>query len=74
MNPRGIFVVFEAQSFLPLPDVMAQTGLGRTSIYKYISDGTFPRHVKIGKRSLWVASEIQKWMATAMAARNISRK
>ncbi|MBV2130478.1 AlpA family transcriptional regulator [Arsukibacterium indicum] len=44
-------------------DVMLQTTLGRTTIYKYITEGTFPRPIKLGGRVVaWVESEVQEWI------------
>jgi len=46
-----------------LQQVMAITGLGRSTIYKYISDGWFPRPVPLGGRSVgWVESEVHEWI------------
>lgn len=35
-----------------LKDVIDSTGLGRSTVYKYISEGTFPRPVSLGDRSV----------------------
>ena len=46
-----------------LQQVMAITGFGRSTIYKYISDGWFPRPVPLGGRSVgWVESEVHEWI------------
>jgi prophage regulatory protein len=45
------------------------------SIYKRINpsspryDATFPRPVKIGGRTLWVATELDTWLAAQIAKR-----
>ena len=50
---------------LRLPEVIALTGLSRSSIYKRIDDGTFPRQVCLGGRAVgWWEHEIQKWLTT----------
>ncbi|MGS0755687.1 helix-turn-helix transcriptional regulator [Roseateles sp. GG27B] len=50
--------------FLRLPQVLARSGMSKTSIYKLIRDGSFPAQVKLGPRtSAWRASEIAKWIA-----------
>ncbi|AYE84842.1 helix-turn-helix transcriptional regulator [Sulfitobacter sp. D7] len=38
-------------------DIMILTGLGRSTIYRRIEDGTLPGPVKIGHRSLWRRDE-----------------
>lgn len=46
-----------------LPEVIELTGLSRSSIYAYISQGLFPQPVKIGIRSVaWYEWEIQEWI------------
>jgi prophage regulatory protein len=48
---------------LRLKQVMDITGLGRSSIYNYMKDGTFPKQVKItANLSAWVDSEIEEWV------------
>ena len=44
--------------------VEARTGLGRSSIYQGVANGTFPKPVKLGARAVgWVESEIDAWLA-----------
>ena len=39
------------------------TGLSRSSIYAMVSDGTFPKQIKIGRRAVaWVEADIDDWM------------
>ena len=46
-----------------LPDVMAQTGLSRSTIYSFVSQKTFPAQIHLGPRSVgWVATEIEDWI------------
>lgn len=48
---------------IKLKDVMDITGLGRSTIYKYITEATFPKPVSLGKKSVaWVESEVQEWI------------
>jgi predicted DNA-binding transcriptional regulator AlpA len=45
--------------------ITAKTGLGRSTLYKYVSGGHFPRQRRLGPgRVGWLASEIRDWMAT----------
>lgn len=44
-----------------LKEVMKTTGLGRSTIYKYISEGQFPEQISLGARAVgWVDSEIDE--------------
>lgn len=46
-----------------LPDVMAQTGLSRSTIYDLISQEKFPSQINLGPRAVgWVASEVVEWI------------
>ncbi|WP_037006439.1 helix-turn-helix transcriptional regulator [Pseudomonas asplenii] len=50
---------------LRLPDVLRITGMGRNTVYTRIKEGTFPKQVKIGPKSVaWRQSEIHEWMAS----------
>ena len=52
-----------AQTILRLPAVRARTGLSRSSIYLFVSEGTFPKPVKIGARAIgFLESEVQDWI------------
>ena len=46
-----------------LPDVMAQTGLSRSTIYSLVSQQNFPKQINLGPRAVgWVASEVSDWI------------
>ena len=48
---------------LRLPEVMNKTGYGKAWIYRLISQGRFPKQVKIGSRAIaFVESEIDEWI------------
>ena len=51
-------------TILRLPAVIVRTGLGRSSIYLRISEGTFPAPISLGgKRAVgWIESEVQDWL------------
>lgn len=45
---------------IKLKTVMDCTGLARSTVYKFIAEGRFPKPVKLGARMVaWVESEIQ---------------
>ncbi|MCR9301259.1 AlpA family transcriptional regulator [Vibrio fluvialis] len=58
--------------FLRLKDVMPLTGLGRSTIYKFMADETdFPKSVPLGGRAVaWVESEIEEWMESRLSMRD----
>lgn len=56
---------------LRLKDVIALTGLGRSTIYKFISEGSFPKPVPLGGRAVvWVEEEVQEWLMTKIQQRD----
>ncbi len=58
--------------FIRLPEVIARTGLKRSSIYAAVQAGTFPSQIPLGERAVgWDESEISGWIeARIQAARN----
>ena len=45
-----------------LPTVMKRTGLSRSTIYRKVDQGTFPRPIKLSTRCVgWRASSIKRW-------------
>lgn len=54
-----------------LKEVIDSTGLGRSTIYKYIGEGTFPKPVSLGDRCVgWVASEVHGWILARIEERD----
>ena len=50
---------------LRLPEVKSRTGLGRSSIYRLVATGTFPRPRKLAERAVaWRESEIESWIGS----------
>ncbi|WBX83829.1 helix-turn-helix transcriptional regulator [Sphingosinicella microcystinivorans] len=51
-----------ADRFLRLPEVLRRCGLSRTTLYRKIDEGTFPRQVTLGLRCIgWRESELDQW-------------
>ena len=56
---------------LRLRDAITATGLSRSTMYKYISEGTFPKPVPLGDRCVgWVESEVQDWILLRIEERD----
>ena len=46
-----------------LPEVKAATGLARSTIYKKMSERSFPAQILLGQKSVgWLESDIQNWI------------
>ena len=58
-----------AKVILKLPVACERTGKSRSSIYQGIADGTFPRPIKLGPRSVgWLEDEIDAWIQQRVEA------
>ncbi len=63
-----------------LPEVLSRTGYGRTSIYRKMEDGSFPKSVKLGGPPLdpiafdcraiaWIEDEVDQWVESQIKER-----
>lgn len=56
---------------LTLPQVKELTQLSTAGIYRLMSQGKFPKHIKIAERSSrWIESEIMDFITEKMNERN----
>jgi prophage regulatory protein len=54
---------------IKLPGVVKTTGLSKSTIYKLISEGKFPKNIPLtGKSTGWIDEEIQSWIDERIAA------
>lgn len=54
-----------------LKQVIETTGLGRSTIYKYIGEHTFPEPVPLGGRAVgWLEEEVLDWVLSRVALRD----
>ncbi len=57
------------QRFMRLPEVCRTLGLPKSTLYKLMSEGDFPRPVKLTSRvSAWLEEEIDGWKQERIAA------
>ncbi|MBV7480278.1 AlpA family transcriptional regulator [Pseudomonas sp. PDM31] len=55
-----------------LNQVQDVTGLGRSTVYKYIAEGSFPKPISLGDRCVgWLESEIHDWILARVAERDL---
>ena len=68
--------------FIRLPEVLTRTGYGRTSIYRKMEEGTFPRSVKLGgppidprvfdsRAVAWIEDEVEQWIESIIEERDL---
>lgn len=57
-------------NIIRLPEVIARTALSRSTIYRYIDDGVFPRPLSLGPRAVgWLETDIIEWVDERVQAR-----
>ena len=60
--------------FMRISEVIETTGLGRSSIYKLMASGDFPKPVSLGARAVaWVSGEINEWMTARIDERDFHK-
>ena len=53
----------EGSKILRMPEVCELTGLGKSTIYKKLSEGSFPAPVRLGPRAMgWMTRDIVGWL------------
>lgn len=59
-----------AERIIRLRTVLSRTGLSRTTLYRKIAEGTFPRQVKISVHGAgWHESAVNRWIADPIGYR-----
>lgn len=58
-----------------LKEVIDSTGLARSTIYKFIGEGSFPKPVSMGDRCVgWVESEVHDWILARIEERDLAQE
>lgn len=56
-----------SHKILRLPDVIAKTGLSRSTIYKRMANQQFPSSVSLGVRAVgWLESDVELWVKSLL--------
>ena len=67
--------------FIRLPEVLSRTVYGRTTIYRKMEDGSFPRSVKLdgppkdpeafdSRAVAWIEDEVEQWIESRIEERD----
>ncbi len=60
--------------FIKLRDVIELTSLARSTIYKFVAEGRFPKQVSLGGNCVaWVEDEVMEWLEARIAERDTGR-
>jgi prophage regulatory protein len=68
-DSRLVIPTARPERLLRLPDVESAVGLRKSAIYDGIKKRTFPRPLKLGRKTVcWPESQIQEWIAARIKA------
>lgn len=71
VNINNVRFTMRLIRLIRLKEVMHLTGLGRSSIYKFMAGGGFPMSISLSERAVaWDANEIEEWMLEKVESRN----
>ncbi|MEI8617618.1 AlpA family transcriptional regulator [Pseudoalteromonas sp. B193] len=58
-------------AFNQIKKVIEKTSLGRSTIYEFMTKGTFPKQVSLGAKSVaWLESEVDDWIMERLGERD----
>ena len=74
--------IVRQKKFIRLPEVLSRTGYGRTTIYRKMEDGDFPKSVKLGgppkdpnafdsRAIAWIEDEVEQWIESTIEERGL---
>jgi len=74
--------IVRQKKFIRLPEVLSRTGYGRTTIYRKMEDGDFPKSVKLGgppkdpnafdsRAIAWIEDEVDQWIESTIEERGL---
>ena len=74
--------IVRQKKFIRLPEVLSRTGYGRTTIYRKMEDGSFPKSLKLGgppidpnafdsRAVAWIEDEVEQWIESRIDERDI---
>ena len=82
MDTSNKTIIKPKHRFIRLPEVLSRTGYGRTTIYRKMEDGSFPRSVKLGgppvdpeafdcRAVAWIEDEVEQWIESRIDERDL---
>ena len=74
--------IVRQKKIIRLPEVLSRTGYGRTTIYRKMEDGDFPKSVKLGgppkdpnafdsRAIAWIEDEVDQWIESTIEERGL---
>lgn len=70
MQPDAAVSTARPDRILRLPAVLDRTGLSRSTLYRKMQEGTFPKQIALGVRTAgWREAAVLRWMQNPMSFR-----
>jgi len=64
--------MLSSSQFIRLPQVKELTCLSKSSIYRLMDEGDFPKQIPLGARSVvWVKSQVEDWILSKVKVAHI---
>ena len=74
--------IVRQKRLIRLPEVLSRTGYGRTTIYRKMEDGSFPKSLKLGgppidpnafdsRAIAWIEDEVEQWIESRIEERDL---
>ena len=67
LNQPQVSTLNQPEVLLTLRDVSAQAGVQSSFIYERMKTKQFPKSIRVGRRALWLQSEVQAWIQDQVA-------
>jgi prophage regulatory protein len=64
----------ESARLIALPEILEKMRTSRSTLYLLVAKGRFPRPLKIGRSSRWVAADVAEFIANAVNAQRGATK
>lgn len=65
---KGVRQMQSPTRLIRLKEVQNRVGLGRSTIYRWMAEGNFPKPVRLGAHSVaWVIEDIDQWISQRVA-------
>ncbi|MXO91040.1 helix-turn-helix transcriptional regulator [Pontixanthobacter aquaemixtae] len=60
---KGVTAPRRVTRLIRLPEVQHRVGLGRSTIYRWMADGKFPKPVQLGSYAVaWAEDDVDTWV------------
>ena len=67
--PQPVPAKYKGSNLIRIPKVMDKTGVAKSTLWLWVSKGTFPKPIKLSpKITVWIEDEVNEWMMGGWSA------